>query len=116
MPDQYDPKVSPRPSADRRAADPRRGVDNDPLAELAKIVQGRPTAVAAQSRDPARAPANGSSGGHADLEAELLSDLQASFAAVREVLPPAAPRARPPVAEEAPAFAAPQERAALPPT
>ncbi|MEJ0012621.1 MAG: SPOR domain-containing protein [Bauldia sp.] len=99
MPDQYDPKVSPRPSADRRQADARRGATmaDDPLAELAKIVQGRPTSSAAQpSRQaPAAPPSNGAG---SDLEAELLNDLQASFAAVRDVFPPAPP----PVAAAAP--------------
>lgn len=122
MPDQYDPKVSPRPNADRRQADARRSATmvDDPLAELAKIVQGRPSnGAAAPSRQATAAAAapqtNGSSG--LDLEAELLNDLQASFAAVRDVFPspPAAapPRqqaapARPPVVmDEAPVIAAP---------
>lgn len=100
MPEQYDPKGSPRPPNDRRAGDVRRGVENDPLAELAKIVQGRPTAHAAPApKTPARGQMNGSPDTHADLEAELLSDLQASFAAVREALPPVSSPPKPQVAQ-----------------
>jgi hypothetical protein len=91
MADRYDPKVSPRPASDRRPGEPRRnepGMEDDPLAELAKIVQGRPTGASASSRGRAAAANDQKppSGGNAisDLEAELLNDLQASFAAVRE--------------------------------
>jgi hypothetical protein len=97
MPDQYDPRVSPRPSNDRRPAESRRGpagTEDDPLAELAKIVQGRPSAAPAPAAKNESRHANGN-GGLADLEAELLNDLQASFAAVREAQPsPSAPPAR----------------------
>lgn len=90
MPDPYDPKVTPRTFTDRWPADSRRGqaaAGDDPLAELAKIVQGRPSAVAA----PAKAPPRSASDNLADLETELLNDLQASFAAVKESQTPAPP-------------------------
>ncbi|HVY18920.1 MAG TPA: SPOR domain-containing protein [Bauldia sp.] len=93
MPDQYDPKVSPRPSADRRQSG-RGGVADDPLAELAKIVQGRPTGGPLQATRQV-APAAPAAPATADLEAELLNDLQASFAAVRDVFPTAAPAPAP---------------------
>jgi cell division septation protein DedD len=104
MPDQYDPKLSPRPSADRRQAG-RGNMADDPLAELAKIVQGRPSTggplqAARQAAQAAPAPSNG-----ADLEAELLNDLQASFAAVRDVFPsapPPAPATKQPAPQPAP--------------
>ncbi len=128
MPDQYDPKVSPRPTADRRQADARRGATmaDDPLAELAKIVQGRPTNSAAQPSRQAPAAPPPNSNQTSDLEAELLNDLQASFAAVRDVFPPppppaqparqAAPAARAPVVvDEAPVAAAPPPQPAPPP-
>src|SRR5258707_12865100 len=92
MADRYDPKVSPRPASDRRPGDVRRnepGMEDDPLAELAKIVQGRPTSASASSRSGRGGAASDQKpppGGNAvsDLEAELLNDLQASFAAVRQ--------------------------------
>ena len=87
MPDQYDPKAT-RPS-------PRRDALNDPLAELAKIVQGRAPSGGPSAKTGTGAGANGSS---PDLEAELLNDLQASFAAVRDALPlTAPPKPQPPL-------------------
>ena len=110
MADRYDPKLSLRPVGERRGADPRRmqAMQDDPLAELAKIVSGRSSGSAAsRGRAPANdaAPAQQTNG--LDLETELLNDLQASFAAVRDTLtqtagtpsapppPPAARRAEP---------------------
>jgi hypothetical protein len=92
MPDQYDPKLSRPPSRDAR-----RGAADDPLAELARIVQGRP-AVSMPAPKPSQPapPTNGSNG--ADLEAELLNDLQASFAAVREAARPTPPAPPAPIA------------------
>lgn len=108
MPDQYDPRVSPRSTTGHRPADPRRGkaeAEDDPLAELAKMVHGRPSPSAAPAdKGAARAPG---SGGLADLEAELLNDLQASFAAVRESQPQRPPASRPRVVEPEPIFTSP---------
>jgi hypothetical protein len=62
-------------------------MEDDPLAELAKIVQGRPAGASASSRgrglsaNEQKPPSSGNA--VSDLEAELLNDLQASFAAVR---------------------------------
>ena len=88
MPDRYDPKFSVRPPGDRKPAEPTDEID--PLAELARIVSGRP------AHEPsATATARGKAPGgppvpepdvEQDLEAELLNDLQASFAAIREPL------------------------------
>jgi hypothetical protein len=94
MPDQYDPKLSRAPG-DRRQSDARRAAADDPLAELARIVQGRPApAVNAPRVAPQPPPASNGAGG-ADLEAELLNDLQASFAAVRDARQPPPPPAAP---------------------
>ena len=41
MPDRYEPKLSVRPPGERRAADVP--ADGDPLAELARMVSGRPS-------------------------------------------------------------------------
>lgn len=104
MADRYDPRLSVRPGSDRKPADARRSAvaGDDPLAELAKIVSGRPGATGpARSRPPqANDPAASPSGGDVlgDLETELLNDLQASFAAVRELAaapPPPVQQARP---------------------
>ena len=108
MADRYDPKGSSRPSSAGRPAEPRRSEpEEDPLTELARIVQGRPASSSASTKgrgttgnDQQRPAANAVS----DLEAELLNDLQASFAAVREAagpLPPSPPTA-PPVRAERP--------------
>jgi len=91
MPDQYDPKAA-RPS-------PRRDALNDPLAELAKIVQGRAPSGGTSTKSQTNVGANGSS---SDLEAELLNDLQASFAAVRDSLPLTAPPVAKPATAPAP--------------
>lgn len=111
MPDRYDPRLSLRPGGDRKPADVRRGPANDPLAELAKIVAGRPTTPATQrprangAPDPATSPGGGDVLG--DLETELLNDLQASFATVREMVPP--PPSQPaPAARQAPPQMAPE--------
>ena len=80
MSDKYDPKQtlrSPygRPAESRPAPAPK----EDPLAELARMVHGRanlePQSLTRAPEEPAQP---------ADLESELLNDLQASFAAVRE--------------------------------
>jgi hypothetical protein len=101
MADPYDPKFAPR-------APGRDAPGHDPLAELAKIVQGRPTpASQAAARQQLRPqPVNG--GAAPDLEDELLNDLQASFAAVRDTLAPlaAAPPPKPRAAAPPPARAA----------
>ena len=80
MADRYDPKLSVRPPGERRT--PESSDEADPLAELARIVTGR---GAPEPSGRGRAP-----GGdplpepdiERDLEAELLNDLQASFAAL----------------------------------
>ena len=86
MPDRYDPKLSVRPAGERKAADP--SSDPDPLAELARIVSGRtpfdPPPSAKGKAVPAPPPPEPDV--ERDLEAELLNDLQASFAAIREPL------------------------------
>jgi SPOR domain len=101
MAEQYDPKQFSRSPFERRP-EPRAAAvrQEDPLAQLAKIVQGRPglaTPAAGVDSRPVN-EANGAS----DLEAELLNDLQASFAAVREAAAPApmireAPQPLPPL-------------------
>lgn len=84
MSDRYDPKLSARPPGGRRpdAAAP----DDDPLAELARIVTGRTTmdpAPDARGRSSSATPDAAQEADLAnDLESELLSDLQASFAAL----------------------------------
>ena len=81
MSDRYDPKTSARPQGDRR---PGAATDDDPLAELARIVTGR-SSFGSQGRDQAGEGPEGSGDagdGAADLESELLNDLQASFAAL----------------------------------
>ena len=102
MTERYDPKVSVRPLNERRPAQASPG--DDPLVELARIVSGRssfsapppqkgrsgPMPEAAPQADLAR-----------DLESELLNDLQATFAAIRE---PAVAPSSPPVAKEPPAM------------
>jgi hypothetical protein len=86
MPDRYDPKLSVRPPGERKTAETPS--DSDPLAELARIVSGRPPfdptpAAKAKSLPAAVQPEPDV---ERDLEAELLNDLQASFAAIREPL------------------------------
>lgn len=90
-----------RPGGDRRGTETRQSAASDPLAELAKIVSGR-----SQPTAPARARVNGAAaepaapqppGGDVlgDLETELLNDLQASFASLRDLVPPTPPAPAP---------------------
>ncbi len=124
MADRYDPKVTVRPNADRKGSDSHQdtAASDDPLFELARIVSGRgagagaaPAGAAPQRARPApppepARPAPPEPDILGDLEAELLSDLQQSFAAVKEAIeperaePPPAPRMPPPLP---PAAAAP---------
>jgi hypothetical protein len=86
MPDRYDPKLSVRPPGERKTAEA--SSDSDPLAELARIVSGRPPfdpPPAGKGKAVASAPPP-EPDVERDLEAELLNDLQASFAAIREPL------------------------------
>lgn len=80
MADRYDPKLSVRPPGERKAAEPT--AEADPLAELARMVSGRaPSDPAGRARAEERdRPPEGDV--ERDLEAELLNDLQASFAAL----------------------------------
>jgi hypothetical protein len=108
MPDQYDPRVAARSTNGHRQADLRRGAagtEDDPLAELAKIVHGRPSTAAAPAARSTARPSGDS--GLDDLEAELLNDLQASFAAVRDSQPPRPPVSRPRVVEPEAIFSSP---------
>lgn len=111
MADRYDPKLSLRPG-DRKTAGSRRDApgDDDPLAELAKIVSGRTggsRARAPVANDPAAAPSGGDVLG--DLETELLNDLQASFAAVRDMVATPAAQTAPPPPPTTPARSAPRQ-------
>jgi hypothetical protein len=86
MPDRYDPKLSVRPPGERKTAEA--SSDSDPLAELARLVSGRvpfDAPPAARGKAVAAPPAP-EPDVERDLEAELLNDLQASFAAIREPL------------------------------
>ncbi len=110
MADRYDPKVTVRPASDRKGSDPRQdpATSDDPLFELARIVSGRGAGAAgaaasasvpprgrpAPPPEPAR-PAEPQPDILGDLEAELLSDLQASFAAVKEAIEPGRATDRP---------------------
>ncbi len=113
MPDRYDPKLSVRPLSERRPE--AAAQDDDPLAELARIVTGRSTfdpPPAAKSKTVPAADSSPEADLARDLESELLNDLQASFAALREPFEaeqPAEPPAeapedegQSPVAEEGP--------------
>ena len=75
MPDRYDPKLSVRPPGERKTAEP--SADSDPLAELARIVSGRPPidAAPAAKAKAAAAPSQAEPDVERDLEAELLNDL-----------------------------------------
>jgi hypothetical protein len=128
MADRYDPKVTVRPASDRKGSDPRQdpATSDDPLFELARIVSGRGAGAAgaaasppvpprgrpAPPPEPAR-PAGPEPDVLGDLEAELLSDLQASFAAVKEAIEPSrattqpAPRSTPNAPQSPPSAAAP---------
>lgn len=98
MPDRYDPKLALRPVGERKPSDSRRAAAaDDPLAELAALVSGR----GSRSKQAPAAPPPASDGGDVlgDLETELLNDLQASFAAVRDMVavpPPSAAPKEPP--------------------
>lgn len=104
MADRYDPRLSVRPGGERRISDARGAATaSDPLAELAKLVSGRSgSGSATQRAKPANDAAASPSGGDVlgDLETELLNDLQASFAAVRDLA--AAPPAAQPVPQSPP--------------
>lgn len=103
MADRYDPKLSVRPPGERKTAEPQ--ADSDPLAELARIVSGRSPiepAPTAKGKAIAAAP-QPEPDVERDLEAELLNDLQASFAAIREPLENASAAAPTPDPEPEPA-------------
>ncbi len=85
MPDRYDPKLSVRPLSERRH-DPA-AADDDPLAELARIVTGRSTydpGPGSKIKTEAAPESSEETDLGRDLESELLNELQAAFAAVRE--------------------------------
>ncbi len=95
MPDRYDPKLSVRAMSDRRGSEAaNKPAAEDPLMELARIVSGRSTSggaapqprsgIAPAASDVAR-PAE-SPDVLSDLEAELLTELQASFSTVKGAL------------------------------
>jgi hypothetical protein len=98
MADRYDPKLSVRPPGERRAAEPTD--EGDPLAELARMVSGRSPADMGGRGQGSDSPAEADV--ERDLEAELLNDLQASFAALSGPLD-TAPEAEAPDPEPAPA-------------
>jgi hypothetical protein len=139
MADRYEPKLTVRPLSERKPAlSPE--AENDPLVELTRMVSGRstfdpPPAPKAKTVPAASANTSGDAGLATDLESELLNDLQASFAMLRETAakptpaptplppepvmkaPPSATVAAPPRAPVAPAGAAPNVRvASAPPT
>ncbi|MHA1157462.1 MAG: SPOR domain-containing protein [Alphaproteobacteria bacterium] len=109
MPDKKDPQLSRKGDAPPR--DTNAPMLDDPLAELARIVSGKPaTSDAPRPRPaprpttPAASPPDASADILGDLEAELLSNLQASFSAVdtkqsaaSQAPTPPPPPARPPV-------------------
>ncbi|MCP4386085.1 MAG: hypothetical protein GY798_32550 [Hyphomicrobiales bacterium] len=85
MPDRYDPKLTVRPPGDRRPVASDEG--DDPLAELARIVTGRASFDPPPAEKGKTVPAPEEAAENdiaADLESELLNDLQASFAALGE--------------------------------
>ncbi|WP_421724105.1 SPOR domain-containing protein [Bauldia sp.] len=91
MPDRYDPKVPVRPPGERKPAASTDG--DDPLAELARMVTGR-AGFDQPPEEPTDVPAPETTADGdltADLESELLNDLQASFAALGEPLADPAP-------------------------
>ena len=99
MADRYDPKLVVRPMGDRRSGEGRPAGDDDPLIELARLVSGRSPFDAAPGGRTKTVPASQSdiaAGGDAsrDLESELLSDLQASFAALQQAVPAPSPVVR----------------------
>ncbi len=102
MSDRNGPKLSARQMSDHQVAEANHetAAENDPLAELARIVSGRSSHDPQRSRmvpAPARAP-RPRPDVLGDLEAELLSDLQASFSTVNDTVAPQRP-----VAPRAPA-------------
>jgi len=115
MADRYDPKLSVRPPGERKTAEA--ASDSDPLAELARIVSGRPPfdpAPAGKGKAVASAPPP-EPDVERDLEAELLNDLQASFAAIREPLESASTAAPEPEAQPEPPPVLPLRAAVEPP-
>ncbi len=108
--------------SDRRGADSHQdaAASDDPLFELARIVSGRGAGASSAPAspppplrgrpqaqpEPAR-PAAPEPDILGDLEAELLSDLQASFAAVKEAIEPAEPPPAPKVSPQPPVATAP---------
>ncbi len=100
MADRYDPRASAR--TDRKYAEMNQSEksENDPLAELARMVSGRGgsgTQVAPRRPASATQVASGQAGMLGDLEAELLNNLQASFTAVKDAAPvPTRPAMAPP--------------------
>lgn len=75
-------RPNPRNSADENDS----AVEDDPLVELARIVSGRSSLDDAKPRNPLRdEPGLTEADLARDLEVELLSDLQASFAAAGDV-------------------------------
>ncbi|MEO8667993.1 MAG: SPOR domain-containing protein [Bauldia sp.] len=126
MPDKYDPRLSMRPSGDRKP--PGAGADaDDPLFELARLVSGKGLEAAGsrhgERAPPApRGPLPSETELARDLESELLNELQASFSMLQEpiasTLQPASPRipvAAPLAAPPAPSMAIPEPPAAPPP-
>ncbi len=118
MADRYDPKLSVRPLSERRPAAP--SDEDDPLVELARIVSGRSTFDPAPAAKNKTVPVGG--GGYSvdpslanDLESELLNDLQASFAVIREPAAPPPAQAKPAPAPARPAAAAPKPAPSVPP-
>jgi hypothetical protein len=114
MADRYDPKLSVRPPGERKATEPT--AEADPLAELARMVSGREPGGRGRGDERDRIPEGDV---ERDLEAELLNDLQASFAALSgplAVAPEAAEEAaapeREPESEPAEMVDAPSEPAA----
>jgi hypothetical protein len=109
MSDRYEPKLSVRSPGERKAGDAPPG--DDPLAELARIVSGRAAhdqPAGGKGRPAMNAPAP-EPDVERDLEAELLHDLQASFAAIREPFEQVSDQAPPPA--EAPAPILPERHA-----
>ena len=125
MPDRYDPKLSIRPTGDRKPSERAEGQGpeaDDPLAELARIVSGRadPTGNPARTEKPGvrvppasqPQPLPSEADLARDLESELLNELQASFSMIPEVVGrPAIPEPPPQQPAPAPPRAPPVARA-----
>ncbi len=114
MLDRYDPKSAARSASDGRPGEANQGpsaAKSDPLVELARIVSGRTGGAAARARTMPAAPQPAPDVVD-DLEAELLSDLQASFTVVKGSRSSSATARTPaPQAAPAPQSAAPVQRA-----